>query len=90
MKNIEEYEDSEIEALLAEVDLKLSEKPESVKDESQFSDEDLVDLVTMIHYLTEAGVVEQAESLYSKMYKLMLIELQSRLGELPYIDNLTK
>jgi hypothetical protein len=89
MKNIEEYEDSEIEALIVETDLKLTENPESVKDEEQFSNDELVDLITMIHYLTEAGIVEQAESLYGNTYKLMLVELQSRLGEIPYRNNLT-
>lgn len=83
--NIEEMEDSEIERLLAEADLKIAENPKSLVDEDIFPDDSLIKLISMVHYLETSGIVVDAESVYSAMYKPMVTELVRRLGDLPYI-----
>jgi hypothetical protein len=88
-KNIEELEDSEIEAVLAGYDRQLGEEPELISDEKAFTSETLLNIVTMVHYLHRSGIVVDAESVYSKLYKEVLTEITTRVGVLTYIEDLT-
>lgn len=85
MRNFEEMTDSEVEQALAEMSIKYDESPASISDEEVFSDESLLEIATMVHYLERSGVVPEAQSVYSEMYKSAVNELVRRLGELPYI-----
>jgi hypothetical protein len=85
MRNFEEMTDSEVEQALAEMSIKYDESPASISDEEVFSDESLLEIATMVHYLERSGVVLEAQSVYSEMYKSAVNELVRRLGELPYI-----
>jgi hypothetical protein len=85
MKNFEEMEDSEVEQALAEFDIKYNESPASISDEEVFSDESLIEVMTLVHYLQQSGIVPEAEAVYSELYKSATNELVNRLGTLPYI-----
>jgi hypothetical protein len=85
MRNFEEMTDSEVEQALAEMSIKYDESPASISDEKVFSDESLLEIVTIVHYLERSGIVPEAQSVYSELYKSAVNELVSRLGELPYI-----
>ena len=84
-KNIEELSTEEIQSKLAELDTKLNESVAPITDEEEFPSDTLIDAVTMIHYLSRSGAVEQAEAVYSNLYKTFIIETVRRLGELPYL-----
>lgn len=86
MRNFEEMTDSEVEQALADMSTKFDESPASISDEEVFSDESLIELITMTHYLRRSGVLPYAESVYSELYKTALNELTTRLGELTYTD----
>jgi hypothetical protein len=86
MRNFEELTDSEVEQALADLSRKFYESPESISDEEKFSDESLLEIITIVHYLRRSGIVPNAEAVYSELYKTALNELTSRLGELPYTD----
>jgi hypothetical protein len=85
MRNFEEMTDSEVEQALAEMSIKYDESPASISDEEVFSDESLLEITTMVHYLERSGIVPEAQEVYSELYKSAVNELVNRLGELPYI-----
>lgn len=85
MRNFEEMEDSEVEQALAEFDIKYNESPASISDEEVFSDDSLIEVMTLVHYLQQSGIVPDAEAVYSELYKTATNELVNRLGTLPYI-----
>jgi hypothetical protein len=85
MRNLEEMTNSEVEQALAEMSIKFDESPASISDEEVFSDESLLEIATMVHYLQRSGTVPEAEAVYSELYKSAVNELVRRLGELPYI-----
>ena len=85
MRNFEEMTDSEVEQALAEMSIKYDESPASISDEEVFSDESLLEIATMVHYLERSGIVPEAQEVYSELYKSAVNELVNRLGELPYI-----
>jgi hypothetical protein len=84
MKKIEEMEDTEIEREVAFTAVRYSENPEGIVDEQAFPDEELIDLITMIHYLSRSKPSYTAESVYSELYKASINEIRRRLGDLPY------
>lgn len=86
MRNLQEMTDSEVEQALAEFDIKYTDSPDSISDEEAFSDESLIEITLMVHYLRESGTVPNSEAIYSELYKSAINELVSRLGELPRID----
>jgi hypothetical protein len=85
MRNFEEMTDLEVEQALAEMSIKYDESPASISDEEVFSDESLLEIATMVHYLERSGIVPEAQAVYSELYKSAVNELVNRLGELPYI-----
>jgi hypothetical protein len=84
-KKIEEMEDSEVEREVSLASIRYSENPSGIVDEQIFSDDELIDLITMIHYLVEAKISSSADSVYSELYKASINEIRRRLGDLPYI-----
>ena len=84
-KKIEEMEDSEVEREVSLASIRYSENPSGIVDEQIFSDDELIDLITMIHYLVEAKISPSADSVYSELYKASINEIRRRLGDLPYI-----
>lgn len=85
MRNFEEMTDAEVEQALAEVSMTYDSSPSSISDEEIFSDESLLEIAVMVHYLQRSGAVPEAEEVYSELYKSAINELVNRLGELPYI-----
>lgn len=84
-KNIYELEDNEVEPAVSRFSLLLEENPESISDESKFSDADLINVATLIHYLERSEILPNAQEVYSPLYKSVLMELSRRMGNLPYL-----
>jgi len=84
-KNIYELEDKEIEPIVSRFSLLLEENPQAISDDKQFSDSDLLDVATLIHYLERSKLLPNAQEVYSPLYKSVLSELSRRMGELPYV-----
>lgn len=84
-KNIYELEDDQIEPIISRFSVLLDEEPDSITDENKFSDSDIMDIPTLIHYLERSEILPNAQGVYSKLYKSVIVEASRRMGELPYI-----
>jgi hypothetical protein len=56
------------------------------KNDYDFSDDTLFNIIVAIHYLAVSKLNENAEEIYSELLKKSEIELSKRLGKLPTID----
>jgi hypothetical protein len=82
-KKIEDLTTPEIMAALSDFDEKYVSNPESLLDEALFPTEDLIDLLTLIHYLERSGAMENARAQFGSTYKELENEISRRLGDVP-------
>lgn len=83
MKNIEEFEDTEIVQYLNDLTIQYGIAPDNVRSDVIYPSDDLVDALTLIEYLIVSGINTSADSTYSELKKAFEIELSRRLGDLP-------
>ena len=85
-KSIEGLTDSEIVEFLNQYNKGVENKILDFDNEYDFTDEALFNIVVAVEYLMVSGLNENADQLFSNLYKMAQIELTNRLGVLPQKD----
>lgn len=85
-KSIEGLTDDEIVEFLNQYNKGVENKILDFDNEYDFTDEALFNIVVAVEYLMVSGLNENADQLFSHLYKMAQIELTNRLGVLPEKD----
>ena len=85
-KSIEGLTDNEIVEFLNQYNKGVENKILDFDNEYDFTDEALFNIVVAVEYLMVSGLNENADQLFSNLYKMAQIELTNRLGVLPEKD----
>ena len=86
MKSIVEMSDPEILDFLNSYDKGVKAKVLDFRNEYDFSDEALMNILVAVDYLSTSGLNPKAMEMYSHLVKRAEIELGNRLGHLPSIE----
>jgi hypothetical protein len=85
-KSIEGLTDSEIVDFLNQYNKGVENKILDFDNEYDFTDEALFNIVVAVEYLMVSGLNENADQLFSELYKRSQIELVNRLGTLTELE----